>query len=265
MPNPLEPKVSPDPGGRAPLVLIPLTAQDVARKVRRARLAWILAILAAAAVAGWMYKRSSDPIRAQQAFDAAQRLFEVARYDETIASCDRAVQLKPDLAEAYLLRGKAHVALYEGDRAIADFTKAVELRSRDPQVLLERASAYLDRKNYTAAIADATTILAIDPNLARAHNLRGTALRGAGDAQAAIAEFTRAVEIAPNSDNYYQRGATYQLLADHRRAIEDFTQAIAWDADKPQAYFARAESERALGQTEEAGKDHLHGRILDGR
>jgi tetratricopeptide (TPR) repeat protein len=237
----------------------------VARKARRTKLAWILPILAIAAVSGWIYKRSSDPIRAQQAFDAAQRLFDVARYDETIVSCDRAVALKPGLAEAYLLRGKAHAALYQGDQAIVDFTKAVELRSRDPQVLLERASAYLDQKNYTAAIADATAALAVDPNLARAHNLRGTGLRGARDTQAAIAEFTRAVEIDPNSDNYYQRGATYQLLADHGHAIEDFTQAIALDPDKPHTYFARAESERALGRTEEASKDHLRGRILDGK
>ncbi len=157
------------------------------------------------------------------------------------------------------------MAQYEPDLAIPDFTKAIELRSHDPQVLLARASAYLDQKNYTAAIADASAVLAIDSHLARAHNLRATALRGAGDAQAAIVEFTRAVEIEPNSDNYFQRGATYQLLADHRRAIEDFTQAIALDPDKPQTYFARAESERALGQTAEAGKDHLRGRILDGK
>jgi tetratricopeptide (TPR) repeat protein len=273
--DPLEPKVSPDPGKRlgapprnaprAPLALVPLTAEDVARKSRRVKLVWISAILAIAAVCGWIYKRSSDPIRARQEFDAAQRLFDQARYDQAIVSCDRALGFTPDFAEAYLLRGKAHIALYQGDRAIADFSKAVGLRSRDPQVLLERASAYLEQKKYTAAIADATAVLAIDPNSARAHNFRGTALRGMGDAQAAIAEFTRAVEIEPNSDNYYQRGATYQLLADHRHAIEDFTQAIGLDSDKPQAYFARAESERALGQTVEAEKDHLRGRILDGR
>jgi tetratricopeptide (TPR) repeat protein len=250
---------------RGPLVLIPVTAEDAARKSRRVKLVWILAALAIAAASAWMYKRSNDPVQAQQAFAAAQRLFEAARYEQVIVSCDRAVALKPDFAEAYLLRGKARVAQYEADRAIADFTKAVELRPRDPQVLLERASAYVDQKNYAAAIADATAALAVDANLARAYSLRGTALRATGDAQKAVAEFARALEIQPDSNNYYQRGATYQILADHRRAVEDFSQAIAFDPDKPQTYFARAESERALGQTAEAEKDHLHGRILEGR
>ncbi len=245
--------------------MIPVTAEDVARKKRRVKLIWISAFAVAAAIAGWVYKRSSDPVQAQHAFDDAQRLFDTARYDEAILSCDRAVSLRPDYAEAYLLRGRAHVALYDSEHAINDFTTAVELRPSDPKVLLERAATYVDNKNYAAAIADATSALVLDPKLARAYNLRGTARRATGDIPNAVADFSHAVEIAPNSDNYYQRGATYQMLADHRHAVEDFTQAIAWDPDKPQSYFARAESERALGEIKKADEDHLRGRVLDGR
>jgi tetratricopeptide (TPR) repeat protein len=259
-----------DPGAPAadpssPLVLIPLTAEDVARRSRRVKLTWFLTILAIAGVSGWFYKRSTDPIRAQRAYEAAQRLFNLAHYDQTIVSCDLAVALKPDFAAAYLLRGRARVAAYDPDRAIADFTKAAELQASDPQALLERAAAYVDGKKYADAIADTTAALAIDSHLARAYNLRGTAFRASGDPQKAVAEFSRALEIEPNSDNYYQRGATYQVLSDHRHAVEDFTQAIEWDPDKPQTYFARAESERMLGQTAQADKDHLRGRVLDGR
>lgn len=255
---------APNPAN-SPLVLIPLTAEDVARRTRRVKLTWFLTILTIAGVSGWFYKRSTDPIRGQQAYEAAQRLFNAAHYDQTIVSCDLAVALKPNFAAAYLLRGRARVASYDPDRAIVDFTKAAELQPSDPQALMERAAAYVDKKRYADAMADATAALADDPNLARAYNLRGTAIRGSGDAKKALVDFSRAVEIEPNSDSYYQRGATYQILSDHRHAIEDFTQAIRWDPDKPQTYFARAESERALGQTAQADQDHLQGRILDGR
>lgn len=249
----------------SPLVLIPLTAEDVVRRARRVKLAWLLIVLVIAGFSGWFYKRSTDPIRAQRAYEAAQRLFNVAHYDQAIVSCDLAVSLKPDLAAAYLLRGRARVAAYDPDRAIADFTAAVHLQPSDPQALLERAAAYVNKKDYKDAIADTTAAVALDPHLARSYNLRGTALRASGDPQKAIEEFSRALEIEPNSDNYYQRGATYQILSDHRHAIEDFTQAISWDPDKPQTYFARAESERAVGETAQADADHLQGRILDGR
>ncbi len=98
MSDPLEPKVPPDSTKRlkrrAPPVLVPVTAEDMARKTRRTILALsVLSILAIAAVSGWIYKRSTDPIRAQQSFDAAQRLFAVARYNQAIVSCDRAIGL----------------------------------------------------------------------------------------------------------------------------------------------------------------------------
>ena len=249
----------------SPLVLIPVTAEDVARKTRRVRLIWISALVAVAAIAGWMYKRSSDPIHAQQAYDAAQRLFAVARYDQVIVSCDRAVGLKPDYTEAYELRGRAHSALYDSEAAVADYSKAVSLKPTDPGILLDRAGAYLDQKHYQEALADTASALALDSKLALAHNMRGTALRATDQAQQALEEFTKAVELAPNSDNYYQRGATYQALNDHHHAVEDFTQAISFDPDKSQAYFARAESERALGDSKKADADHKYGRVLDGR
>jgi tetratricopeptide (TPR) repeat protein len=251
-----------------PLILIPVTAEDAARAKRRKVMAWIALLLTIAAAGAWIYKRSTDPLRAQQAFDAAQGLFGLAHYEQAIVACDRAIALRPDFTEAFILRGRSHVAMYDVEQAIPDFTRAMEIRPRDPQALLERGQAYLDQKNYRAAIADADAAISIDPKdpkLSRAYNLRGTLLRALGDPQKAIAAFDSAVELEPNSDNYYQRGATYQLVGDYQHAISDFTQAISLDPDRPAAYFARAEAERALGHMEQAQTDHAQGRYLDGR
>jgi tetratricopeptide (TPR) repeat protein len=268
VPEPLQPQVpasKADAAGESPLILIPVAPEDIQRKKRRTAMAVLALLLTVAAIGAWIYKRSTDPLRAQESFDAAQRLFATARYNQAIVSCDRAIVLKPDFAEAYVLRGRSHVAQYEPERGIPDFTKAIELRPRDPDALLDRARAYIDQKNYPAAIADAAAALALDPNLASAYNLRGVVLRALGAPKKAIGEFDRAAELEPSQDNYYQRGATYQILGDHQRAIQDFTEAIAWDPDKAQAYFARAESERAIGETEQAKEDHARGRYLDGR
>ena len=254
-----------DAAAGSPLVLIPVTAEDVERKKRRIAVALSVLSLAVLAAGAWAYKRSTDPLRAQDSFDAAQRLFAVARYNQAIVSCDRAIGLKPDFADAYVLRGSAHMAQYEPDLGIPDFTKAIELRPGDPDALLDRARAYVDQKNYPAAIADAAAALSLDPKLASAYNLRGVVLRALGAPKKAIEEFDRATELEPNQDNYFQRGATYQILGDHQRAIADFTEAISRAPDKAQAYFARAESERALGETEQANQDHAQGRYLDGR
>ena len=272
MPDLPNPKVPQPPGQSAAppsaptaQVWVPVTAGDVARRKRRLRLSWTAAAIVVLAAGAWIYKRSTDPARAQQALQAARKLFDGARYDQAIVSCDRATSLKADLVEAYVLRGRSHVALYQAREAIGDFSKAIQLQPRDVEALLQRAQSYLEVKDYKAAIADAQAALAVDPRRSRAHNIWGTALRATGGAQPALAEFTRAVEIEPNEDNLFQRGSTYQLLGDHRRASDDFTRALALDPDLPQVYFARAEAERALGLTKEAEADHKQGRVLDGR
>ena len=252
-----------DEAGDNSLILVPVTAEDVTREKRRKVIQWGLLLLVLLAIVAWYYKRVTDPVRAQQSFDAAQRLFAVARYNEAIVACDRAISLKTNFADAYMLRGRARVLEYDAAEAIADFAAVIEIRPGDPQALLWRAAAYVDQKKYTPAISDAAAALKLDSKLARAYYLRGTALRGLGEARKAIEEFAQAAELEPSTANYVQLGATYQLVGDHRSAIQSFTQAILMFPDAPEAYFARAQSERALGDTEQATKDYLEGRRLD--
>ena len=51
-------------------------------------------------------------------------------YDLDIADCDKAIELRPDYAEAYVSRGNAYGRKGEYDLAIADYDKAIKLRER---------------------------------------------------------------------------------------------------------------------------------------
>jgi len=262
--NPAPAPSGPVTGEPQPLVLIPVTAEDASRSRRRVILTcWAVAI-AIAGTAGYIYKRSVDPIHARESYDAGERLYKTARYSQAILNFDRAVALRPDFGDAYYARGKAYAAQAQTENAIRDFGKVIALRPSDPRPRLDRANAYLDSKAFGSAIADVTRAIALDAKLSEAYNLRGTAIRATGDAKAALEDFNRAVALTPNLANYFQRGATYQLLGEHRLAIADFDQAIEFAPDQPQAYFARAESRRAIGDKAGADKDHVTGRILDG-
>ena len=211
---------------KRPLIPIPVTAEDVARKRRRVRLMWLAVLVALTAGSGWIYKRARDPREAQQSLDAGNRLFTDARYSQAILSFDRAILLMPGNEDAYLMRGRAQVAQYENEPAVLDFTRAIELRPRDTRPLLERGRVYFLDKKYSPAIADASAALAVDPNLGPAYNLRGMALRAAGNPAAALEDFQHAVAFSPDAENYYQRGATYESLGEHRLAIADFTPTL---------------------------------------
>ncbi len=252
------------PDDEQPVVLVPVSAEDFSR--RKSRIIWTVAavILALLAAAGYMYKRYTDPMHAQESFDAGTRLYKIARYNQAILSFDRAVALKPDLVDAYLMRGKSYVGKADPEQSLSDFTKVIELRPSDPAGWIARGAAYLDLNNFQAAIEDATQAIAANSKQAGAYNLRGSARRESGNSKKALDDFNRAVELEPSAANYFERGSTHQLLGEHELAIADFNQVIEMIPDLASAFFARAESRRALGDLPGAHQDHLQGRILDG-
>ena len=268
--NQLEPNVAPVPEkaeeeAAQPWNLVPVSADDFARVQNRRR--WLIGTVAVVilALGGWIYKRSVDPIHALEAFDAGERLLRTARYSQAIVSFDRAISLQSDYAEAYLMRGRANISLARPLIAIPDFTKAIDLRPREPQPYLDRGTAQASLQDWKAALVDFNHAIELDPKLALAYNLRGGAVRAMGEPTKALADYTKAVELLPNMDNIFQRGATYQSLGRHQEAIDDFSRVISFEPGSAQAYFARSQSFRAIGDAASANRDHRTGRILDGK
>lgn len=258
------PRAARRPTKDQPLVLIPVMAEDVARARRRKMLIGVGAALAVLLMGGIVYKRTADPRNAREAYDAGVRLMQATRYEQAALNFSRAIDLKPDFADAYRMRGRVYVAEYSPDPAIKDFSKLIELRPNDASVLVERGLASLNKKDYQNAIADADRALSIDSKLARAYNLRATARRATGDPARALADFTRAVELDPDLENYLQRASTYQQLGQHKLAVADLDHAMAIDPQQPHIYFARALSEEALGDAAGAKRDIAVGRKIDG-
>ena len=60
------------------------------------------------------------------------------------------------------------------DAALADYTRALELDPNLAQAYNNRGTTYAILKNYDAALADYTRALELDPNYAQAFNNRGT-------------------------------------------------------------------------------------------
>src|SRR5689334_7275075 len=67
-----------------PLVFVPVEAADDIRRRRRRNTILIATLLVSVGTAAYLYKRQTDPIRAQQSFDAGVRLFKIARYPQAI-------------------------------------------------------------------------------------------------------------------------------------------------------------------------------------
>jgi tetratricopeptide (TPR) repeat protein len=250
-------------GSQRPLV--PVSAEDFARRKRRVVSIWIGAGMLVLLLVIWTYRRSVDPLEAQQSFEQGKRFLKATQYPEAILSFSRALVLRSDLVEAYLFRGRANAALGRLDLAVQDFSKVIQLRPQGTEAFVERATARLNQEDYPGVIADCGEALKRDSRIALGYSLRARALRQTGSPERALEDLNRAVELAPDQSNYFQRAATYQVLGQHKLALADLDEVIALKPDGPQAYFARAQSRRATGDVAGANQDHKQGLLLDSR
>ncbi len=109
-----------------------------------------------------------------------------------IDSYNRVIQLQPDRADNYYLRGKNRYKLNNKQGAIDDFNKAIQLQ----------------------------------PNYINAYVVRGVVRASMGNNKDAIADYDQAIALKPNSaTSYYERGIAKSYLGDRKKAIDDFNKA----------------------------------------
>jgi tetratricopeptide (TPR) repeat protein len=72
---------------------------------------------------------------------AANKKYFLEDYDGAIQDYNKAIELNPDNASFYKLRGIANRKLKNNNDAINDYSKAIELNPNDPQTYLFRADA----------------------------------------------------------------------------------------------------------------------------
>jgi tetratricopeptide (TPR) repeat protein len=262
MSQPVDPQAGKSVTG-PPRPLIPVSAEDFARGKRKIFSIWAGVGLAVVLAGAWIYHSSVNPLEAQKSLEEGKRFLNSTRYAEAALSFNRAVTLQSDLAEGYLFRGRANAALGRAELALDDFSKVIQMRPEGAEAYVDRAAARLGQEDYAGVVADCGEALKRDARIAVAYNMRGQALRHQGNLEGALEDLNRAVELAPDQSNYFQRAATFQLLGRHKLALADLNEVIAIKPDGPQAYFARAESRRALGDAAGATEDHKQALLLD--
>lgn len=127
--------------------------------------------------------------------------------------------------KAYEETQKGEVALEEGryDEAIADFTAAIKANGKDPLAYLHRANAYRAKggeESLRLALADYNAVLTRDPNNWRAYFDRGEALVDLGRYSEAVNDFSEVIELQPNRpDGYLGRAQAYRQHIDQLTAL----------------------------------------------
>jgi tetratricopeptide (TPR) repeat protein len=148
----------------------------------------------------------------------------------TISGCTAVIQsgkfTGKNLSLAFVLRGKAHRADGNADKALADFDRAIKLDSKNVGAWVERCSSNI-RNDPGRAIQDCTSAIKLDSKNASAWAYRGDAFSGKFDYDSAIKDYNEAIKLSPDwMWPRNDRGWGYQIRAEYDRAIADYTDVI---------------------------------------
>jgi tetratricopeptide (TPR) repeat protein len=145
---------------------------------------------------------------------------------------------KLDDYEAWLIAGIFLGVTERYEEAIASYDKALQIKSDDYEALLARGFSLHKLGRYEEAIASYDKALQIEPNYYEAWDNRGIALGYLGRYEEAITSYDKALQIQPDASNIlFNRACAYARLANFEAALENLSKAIALNPDK---YLAMA-------------------------
>jgi tetratricopeptide (TPR) repeat protein len=218
---------------------------------------------------------------------ASRRDYELAIMDFTAA-----IKLEPNLAAAYMLRGRALTAsvldvseikdnfsgievFSTGGRvsaeqkkvlelSLADYTQAMKFDQNNAVLYKERGDVYDGMGESDKAIADFNQALRLNPNYAVVYRDRAMVYSHKGEHDKAIADTSQAIKLEPDNANWYNaRGTAYSYKGDYDRAITDYTQAIKLEPNNAGAYSNRGSAYNSKGNYDRAIADYSQAIRLD--
>ena len=169
-------------------------------------------------------------------------LVDLKRFEEALASYDRAIALNPGYTEAYYNRGNALLGLQRPAEALASYDRAIALNPGYAQAHNNRGNALRDLKRPAEALASYNQAIALNDGFAEAYGNRGNALLDLKQTAEALACYDRAIALSPGYVvAYYNRS---NALLDLKRPAEALTSADQAIALNPG--FAEAHNNRGL-------------------
>lgn len=152
------------------------------------------------------------------------------KFTDAIETLNIIIRVKPELSEAYFLRGIAKYNLMDYLGAEQDYTKAIEYRPNHSTALEYRGHTRYNLKKYYLAINDfelAIQLNSIDPDL---YTVRGLCKVNINQYQSAINDFNKSLSITKkNKRAYFYRGIARNMTEDTLGALNDYNKALELD------------------------------------
>ena len=118
------------------------------------------------------------------------------------------------------------------DKAIVHYTAAIDLNPELAEAYYNRGLAYAKKGEFDLAIQDFNTAIDLNPEYAKAYNNRGIAYANKGEFDLAIQDFNKAIDLNPEyAEPYCNRGEAWLPLREWEKAKADLITAKDMEND----------------------------------
>ena len=148
------------------------------------------------------------------------------KLDEAVACYRRALELKPDYAEAHNNLGNALKDQGKLDEAVACYRRALELKPDYAEAHNNLGIALNDQGKLDEAVACYRRALELKPDYAEAHSNLGVALNDQGKLDEAVACYRRALELRPDFADAHWNQSLWSLLTGDFQAAGPNTSGV---------------------------------------
>ncbi len=150
----------------------------------------------------------------------------------------RALEIKPDYAEAYSNLGIAYETLGKDEDALDCFSNLVKFKGQDSESHNKLGSVLARLGRFDAALESFKKSTHLNPNHANAHANLGRALQGLGRFEEAVDSFKQSLEIEENDAvTYNDLGIALNRLGRLEEAITSCKKAIAINPNYAEAHW----------------------------
>jgi len=193
------------------------------------------------------------------------------RWDEALAAQTRAIQLKPDLADAHYEIGVIHLHARRPHDALTSFVRALEADPASPEAHYGRGCAYRQLKRYEDSLDAFAEALRLRPGYALAWEEIGIVQGLLKRFDESIAAFEAALQAEPNNarvrcalGHAYVMSGKLALAVEEHKILEELDEDLAGLLHAVIANARHGEATEAAGPFASiSGRNRLRGTVED--
>jgi tetratricopeptide (TPR) repeat protein len=147
------------------------------------------------------YNKAIKELAAIEQIESGYRNYQKGDFEAAVHDFDKAFKIDP-MYQTYTTKGLLHASNDEYNEAIVDFNKAIELNPKDALAYLFRGKVYGALGKYNEAIADLSKAIELNPKDVLAYCNRGKTYSLIGDRTRAVQDLSKAIKLHPDARSF---------------------------------------------------------------